>query len=307
MTLPNGWNTFPHSRHFEDIAAGLGSIGTTYYVDCNAGNDANDGLSWDTAFKKLSVALAASHAAIAAGATGWASRNRIFFKGDQTATADGENLTKFAQKTDIIGVGSTDWKAKPQLVGNHTITNAVSYMGCRFINVMFKGPVATGGDIITMASQHGIEFIDCEFMGDSTTAATAAVIATACVSLKFERCTFKGAFSDAVIELGAGQADGFVVRDCFIQGANMGVDIPGTVTYAAGKNGLIENNVMKTTLACINDALGTTFIRRNNLFTAANKGVAMAGAIVCGLAYAQDNRCTTGDANNVVYPAEGSI
>jgi hypothetical protein len=283
------------------------NAGDIFYVDVNAGVDTNDGLTWATAFKKLSVAMAASHASIAAGASGWAARNIIYFKGDITETDDGEDLTKLAQKTDVIGVGSTDWKSKPQIVGKHVIPSTTSYMGCRFINVMFKGTVLSGGDIFTLTSQHGIEFIGCEFMGDTTTAGTAAVMATACVGLKFDECNFKGGYTDAVIELGAGQADDFVVRNCFIQGANMGIDIPDTVTYAAGKNGLIENNIIKTTLACINDALGTTFIRRNNLFTAAAKGVDMAGAIVCGLAYAQDNRCTTSDVNNVVYPAQGSI
>jgi len=288
-------------------AFGAYGQGTSYYVDCNAGSDTNDGLSWDSAYKKLSVALAASHANIAASSKGWAARNRIYFKGDQTATADGEDLTKLAQKTDIIGVGTTDWKAKPQLIGNHVVDATTSYQGCRFINVMFKGPITTGGDIFTLTSQHGIEFLGCEFMGDSTTAATAAVVATACVSLKFDNCTFKGAFSDAVIELGAGQADGFVVTNCFIQGANMGIDIPNTVTYAANKCGLIKDNVISSTLACINDALGTTFVINNRLRTAAAKGSDMAGCIVCGITYAQDNRCTTSDANNVVYPAEGAI
>jgi hypothetical protein len=275
----------------------------TYYVDGNAGVNTNSGLSWDQAYKTLAVAMAASHASIAASSKGWAARNRIFFKADASA----ETLTKFAQKTDIIGVGSMDWRSKACLQGNHTISDAVSYMGCRFINVEFKGPTATGGDIITMTSQHGIQFIGCSFRGNSTTAATAAIIATACVDLKVLGCEFTGAYSDAVIELGAGQADGFHVEDCFIQGANVGIDIPATVTYAANKCGLIKNNVISSTLECIKDALGTTFVINNRLRTAANKGTAMAGCIVCGLTYAQDNRCTTGDANNVVYPAQGTI
>lgn len=288
-------------------AFGTYGQGTSYYVDCNAGLDSNDGLSWDTPFKKLSVAMAASHANIAASSKGWAARNRIFFKGDQTATADGENLVLLAQKTDVIGVGSTDWKAKPQLIGNHTIPDTAEVHGCRFINMAFKGPVASGGDIFTITDIHGLEFINCDFHGNSTIAATAAVLATACVDLGFYGCRFMGAFSDAVIELGAGQADGFVVKDCVIQGANMGIDIAGTVTYAANKCGLIKDNVISATLACINDALGTTFVINNRLRTAAAKGSAMAGCIVCGLTYAQDNRCTTSDANNVVYPAQGTI
>lgn len=307
MSIPNGWNTAPNGMYFEDISAGIGSIGTTYYVDCNAGDDDLDGLSWETAVKTLSVALALSHAKIAADSTGWASRNRIFFKGDQTATAEGEDLTALAQKTDIIGVGSTDWKAKPQLIGNHVIGNTTSYMGCRFINMMFKGPVLVGGDIFTMTSQHGIEFIGCEFMGDSTTPATGAIIATACVGLKVNGCIFKGAYSDAVIEIGAGQADDMWITNNVIQGANMGVDISGSATFAAGKYGLIKDNVFSTTLACINDAEGKSYVIGNRGITAAAKGSGLAGAVVCTAGLAQDNRFSTSDANNVIYPAEGSI
>lgn len=274
----------------------------TYYVDGNAGLDTNNGLAWTSAFKTLAVAMAASHASIAASSLGWAARNRIFVKADATT----ETLVKFAQKTDVIGVGSMDWRSKASIIGNHVIPTTISYQGCRFINMEFQSPAA-GGDIITMTSQHGIEFIGCSFRGNSTTAATAAIIATDCVDLKIVDCDFTGAFSDAVIELGAGQADGFRVERCFIQGANMGIDIPATVTMAANKLGLIKDNVISSTLACINDALGTTFVINNRLRTAANKGSAMAGCIVCGITYAQDNRCTTGDANNVVYPAQGTI
>ncbi|MDD5539432.1 MAG: hypothetical protein PHG61_01925 [Candidatus Marinimicrobia bacterium] len=279
----------------------------TYYVDSNGGADTNDGLSWATAYKKLSVALAASHASIAAAPTGWAARNRIFFKGDQTKTTEGEDLTALAQKTDIIGVGSTDWKAKPQLIGNHTIANTVSYMGCRFINVMFKGPTATGGDIFTITGQHGIAFIGCEFMGDSTTPATGAIISTGGVNLQVINCVSKGAFSDAVIEIGAGQADDLVIVGNLIQGANMGVEISASATFAAGKYGLIKDNVMSCTLACINDGEAKSYVIGNRLITAAAKGTGMEGCIVCNIALAQDNRCTTSDANNVEYPALGAI
>lgn len=279
----------------------------TYYVDGNAGVDTNSGLSWDKAYKTLAKALATSHAAIAANAKGYAARNRIFFKADQTGASEGETLTKFAQKTDVIGVGSTDWRSKARLQGNHTVAATISYMGCRFINMEFGGPTAIGGDIFTITGQHGIQFIGCSFRGNSTTAATAAIIATACVDLKIINCDFTGAFSDAVIELGAGQADGLLISDCFIQGANEGIDIPATVTYAANKVGLIQNCLISVALQGIKDALGTTFIKKNFIRTAANKGVAMVGAILCGLTYAFDNRITTGDANNVVYPAEAGI
>jgi len=305
MALRDGYNTPPSYQYLQDIAGGVGSIGTTYYVDCNAGADTNDGMSWESAFKKLSVALAASHANIAAGATGWASRNRIFFKGDQTATADGENLTKLAQKTDIIGVGSTDYKPQAQLVGNHTIAATVQYLGCRFINVAFKGAVASGGDIFTVTGQHGLAFIGCTFDGSSTIAATAAIIATACSWLTIKGCKFMGAFSDAVIELGAGHSDDLVIEGSLIDGANMGIDI-GAATFSAGHYGLIKDNVLSTTLACINDASNKVRVIGNRGMTLAAEGVGLAGAVVCAIKFAQDNRFTTSDKNNVIYPPEGT-
>lgn len=300
--LPDGYNTVPSSRYYEDIAAGVGSIGVTFYVDGNAGNDANDGLSWEYAFKTLSAALAASHANIAAGATGWASRNRIFVKADAIT----EDLTALAQKTDVIGVGSMDWRSKALIIGNHVVSADVSYMGCRFINMEFKTPAA-GGDLFTIASQHGIEFIGCDFLATSTTAATGAILATACVDLAIKACRFMGAYSDAVIEVLAGQADGLTLVDNFVQGANTGIEISGSATFAAGRYGLIKGNVFATTGACIVDSEAKSYVVKNHLFTAAAKGVAMVGAITCGLTLAQDNRITTSDANNVVYPAEGSI
>lgn len=304
MALPNGWNTFPNAWRFDDIAGGLGSIGTTYYVDCNAGADTNDGLSWETPFKKLSVALAASHSNIAAGATGWASRNRIFFKGDQTATADGENLTKLAQKTDIIGVGSTDWKAKPQLMGNHTITAATQYLGCRFINVAFKGPTTAGGDIFTVTGQHGLAFIGCTFDGTSSTPATAAMVMAACQVLTVKDCVFFGAFSDAVIEIGAGAADNLIIENNFIQGANEGVDIKNTATFSADRYGLIRGNVFNVSTIVINDAAGKSVITENTGRTAAAKEVAT--VLVFGGGMAANN--TFGNATGWgVYPAVAAI
>jgi hypothetical protein len=130
---------------------------------------------------------------------------------------------------------------------------------------------------------------------------------TAGVNLQIINCVFKGGYTDAVIEIGAGQADDLVIVGNLIQGANMGVDISATATFAAGKYGLIKDNVMSTGLACINDGEKKSYVIGNRLITAANKGSSMAGCIVCNPALAQDNRCSTGDANNVEYPALGTI
>jgi len=306
--IPNGYNTPPSFMYMEQIASLLGAAHTVYMVDSNAGVDTNDGKSWESAIKKMSVAMALSHADIAAAdKLGYAARNVILFKGDQTATSEGEDLTALAQKTDIIGIGSTDWKDKPQLIGNIVVGSTTSYMGCKFHNIMFKGPVLVGGDIITLTGQHGIEFNDCELMGDSTTPATAAILATACAGLKLRRCVTRGAFSDAVIEIGAGQADDFLVEDCLIQGANMGIDI-GAATFAVGKYGMIKNNVIASTLACINDASNKVYVIGNRGMTlAASGGATIAGAVVCNVQLAQDNRFTTSNKTNMVYPAQEAL
>ncbi len=52
-------------------SVGINTPGKVYYVEGNAGDDDNDGLTWNTAYKTLAVAMAASHANIAASSSGW--------------------------------------------------------------------------------------------------------------------------------------------------------------------------------------------------------------------------------------------
>ena len=55
--------------------------GTIYFVDGNAGNDGNDGLSWDYPKKTLLHTFSVSHTDIARGSDRWARRNTIFIAG----------------------------------------------------------------------------------------------------------------------------------------------------------------------------------------------------------------------------------
>jgi hypothetical protein len=109
----------------------------------------------------------------------------------------------------------------------------------------------------------------------------------------------------AVIELGAGQADDFMVVNSLIQGANMGIDI-GDATFAAGKFGMIKDNVIASTLACINDASSKVYIINNRGTTLAAEGVGLAGAIVCNIKLAMGNYFTTSDKNSVAYAPIGT-
>lgn len=304
MGVPNGYNTIPHFQFFQDIAAGLGSIGDVFFVDVNAGADTNDGKSWEYAYKTLAAAIVASNASIASGASGWANRNRIYYKGDN-AEATAETLITLANKCDIIGVGSYDAKPYPVLIGNHVI-GAGAYMGCRFVNMGFRSPAA-GGDIFTVpATTSGLAFIGCYFDGASTIKAAGAIIATAIERFSIVGCQFVGAFSDAVIELAGTEFNSLMITDNIIQGGEQGIDVKSTVTTSI-RSGYILRNYINCVNEGINEASGKLYVHDNRVVTAAAKGTAGAGAIVAGAKMMLNNYISCSDVANAVVPAHGAL
>lgn len=262
--------------------------GNCYYVEANAGDDDNDGLSWDSAYATLAVALAASHANIAAGSSGWAARNTIFIKGD-TLT---EDLTKLAQKTTIVGCGSCDGTSPARILGHHVIDTG-AYIGCRFVNVAFIGKAATAAPIITLVTQQaGAEFVNCMFLANTST--TTAITATAVTDLKILGSSFYGSwvsgFATAAISLGAGSGNRTIISDNLIENSaakgilvdagrtgggsfiirnqiychTIAVDDPSSTFYTIDNRGVSDANVGATTW----NAAAAKGI--NNLFTSAN-------------------------------------
>jgi hypothetical protein len=292
----------------EDLAdgfLGLGSFAvgakTVYYVDGNCGSDTNGGTGgWTDAKKTLAAALAASHADIASGSQGWAARNVIFARGD-TFT---EDLVLLADKTDIIGVGSYDHRSQPGVVGNHVPVG--TFMGTRFINMCFRSPAA-GGDIWTVPTTvTGLSFLGCKFDGASATAATGAIIITTSESFTVQDCIFTGAYSDAVIELVGTEFNSLLITDNIIQGGNVGIDVPATVTTSI-RSGYILRNTCNVVLEGIKEASGKLYVHNNDVVTAANKGTAGAGAIVAGAKMMLNNHVSCGDVANAIVPAEGTL
>lgn len=265
--LTDGYNTAPNGQYFEALAGAVDTVGTVYYVSVNAGSDDSDGLSWEAAFKTLTVALAASHADIGASSTGWANRNRIYYKGDNKE-AEAEDITKFAQKTDIIGVGSYDHRPHPMLIGNHTVVG--SYMGCRFFNMGFKTPAA-GGVLMTLPT--GVsqpEFYGCVFDGDSTTPATKGILATAVETLKIIGCKFRGKFSTAAIDIATGIGLGMLIKDNIIESGAIGIAVNSGYTCAAAR-GMVLNNVFDVvTMVMDDDSTKVAFIGNRCITAAAN-------------------------------------
>ena len=297
----------------EDLANGQEALGspaigakTVYYCDGNAGLDANSGIGgWENSFKTLAVALAASHADIALNKFGWAARNVIYCRGD-TFT---EDLVLWGQKTDIIGLGSFNHNQMPGLVGNHVpITN--NAFGLRFYNFFFQAP-AGGGDIFILgATSHGVQFRGCKFSADSTTAATAAIVSTGAAFVEIHNCKFTGKFSDAAVEFGNGDTRGMRFVGNHVEGANDGLHLnSGVLDGSTGEEEyiLVTNNDIVTATIGINDASSLAYINDNRVYTDNAKGSNGAGAIVGALDRGQDNRITTSDANNVIWPAQGAL
>jgi len=277
-------------------ALGLPAIqGTVYYVEGNAGNDNNDGLSWDKAFKTLATALAASHANIAANSRGWAARNTIYIKGD---TLD-EDLTKLAQKTDIIGVGSCDDQPRARITGTHIIPDGdtVSYMGCRFFNVEFVDDGATSN--ITMTNQPGIEFHNCRFTCQA--AGTLAITATSCHRLVINQCEFLPMtdgtyFATAAIKIAGTTIYGLQIKDSFIVGA-IGIDCDSTNVFS----NLIKGNIIIATTLGIDDESDDLVIVDNKIISAADQ--ATLGNVLDYNAALGANNIVTGSTGTVAAPA----
>lgn len=296
MVVPNGYNTVPHFQYFEDIAGGLGSIGDVFYVDVNAGADTNDGKSWAYAFKTLAAAIVVSNASIAAGASGWANRNRIFYKGDN-AEAAAETLITLPNKCDVIGVGSYDHRPMPFMIGNHVI-GAGAYMGARFINMGFLSPAA-GGVIFTVpTTTSGLAFIGCHFDGRSTVAATKAIAATAVEQLTISNCRFYGKFSTATVDLGAGSTRALLIKDNIIESGAIGILTNAGLT-CADSVGVIAHNIINAVTLCIDENSDKLAIVGNRGTTAANSG---ATTIDYNAALASDNQFTSGN-GVLAYPA----
>ena len=245
--------------------------GMVYYVDNNAGNDDNNGKSWEKAFLKISTAMAASHADIALTNKG-ANRNRIYVKGDDFA----EDWTKLARKTDIIGVGSDDGKKMPRILGQHTIEAQATndYMGCRFINMMFRGNADDTTELFSIPSnQNGIEFIGCKFMA-ADSGQTVGILNTTAHDMKIIGCTFDRAaignegFTTAAISIATGSVYYLAIVGNVIE-ANVGILINGS-TIPTG--GIITDNLITAATLTIDDNSNKYYIANNTLISDAAYG-----------------------------------
>lgn len=299
--IPNGYNTPPSFRFMEQILAGINSIGVDFMVDVNAGLDTNDGLSWETPFKTYAAAVVANNASIAADSTGWANRNRIFYKGDNNEAA-AETIITLPNKCDVIGVGSYDHRPMPMMIGNHVV-GAGAYMGTRFINMGFMSPAA-GGVIFTVpTTTSGLAFLNCDFDGRSTVAATKAIQGTAIEQFTIKGCRFYGKFSTTTIDIGTGSSRLLLIEDNKIESGAIGITIHASMTCADAV-AMILNNTFSVVTLIIDDNSDKCVIGGNRGTTSAAQTLALIIDYNDALAY--DNIfCSATETS--IYPAYGAI
>jgi hypothetical protein len=276
------------------IASILGMVnplnyGVNYYVDGNA-SASGQGNSWESPYNSLIEALAASSAEIAVAASRhWAKRNAIWVIGDDIV----EDLDLLAQKTDIIGCGSSDPYAMACIRGNHVPTLVTGLMGNRFINMRFR-PTASE-DLFTIDSTTGgLAFHGCLFDANySTFTAPSAIDATGAQFLTINGSEFMGAFSENYIDIGAGRVDQMrIVGNIMLGSAVNGIMVTDTTTVVQGRLGLISKNTIYCPGITIDDGDNDTFIVTDNVCVSdAATGTA---SIDCDIRWAARNHITDG-------------
>jgi hypothetical protein len=240
--------------------------GIAFFVDDNAGLDTNDGLSWGTAVKTIAAAIALADDDIAK-TNHWNRRNRIYVDGG----AYTESLVRFPEKTDIIGVGSTDWLGKAKLIGVQVPATAV--MGCRWFNMAFQN-VTAAETVKLAASNHGAAFIDCDFIGNATT--TVGLLSTNNVDLIVKNCRFyaigdgSGTAGTALQLVGIQIAGTLTNINAQIIGNHIRAAVGITVTGSMTGGGIIANNIIECTTLAIDDDSDLMFVADNHWISAAN-------------------------------------
>lgn len=246
-----------------NISGSVNILGTTYYCDNNHGSDAENGLSWKTATKTLAKAMELSHAKIASGGHA-TDRNIIYY----TADAETDDLTKLAQKTDIIGVGHDAGAPRPTLKGNHDIEAATeaSYMGCRFFNVNFE-PQTADACMDIPANQHQIVFDGCYFQAHAKS--ICGITAISSNGLMVRNCHFirdvgnnKG-FLTAAINIGNGTIVHVDISDNWID-AEIGI-VVYDITATLGCS--IHDNFIHATTLTIDENSDTFWIYGNRMIS----------------------------------------
>ena len=275
----------------EPFSAGTsGGAPSVFYVDGNVVSSGN-GLSWLSAFKTLAEGLVAAHAYMStSGNRAWAHRATVYCCGDNLD----EDLVLGAEKSDVIGVGTSSSFDRCILIGNHA-PRTTTTQGMRLYNMHFDSD--TVGILWSLtAISSGIKFLGCTF-GGRDAAQTSAILGTACTWIEVGNCKWEtntANFTTACISIAAGAAVGLNIHDSFIKGS-IGILINASATYVGGSF-LIDNNVIHANNETITDNADIAIVTRNMLISAQTEGTGSSWTF--NLALAAGNISTGNNATN---------
>ncbi|KKL21180.1 hypothetical protein LCGC14_2448060, partial [marine sediment metagenome] len=244
----------------EPFSAGtLGGAPSIFYVDGNVVSSGN-GLGWLSAFKTLAEGLVAAHAYMStSGNRAWAQRATVYCCGDNLD----EDLVLGAEKSDVIGVGTSTSFDRCILIGNHA-PRTTTTQGMRWYNMHFDSD--TAGILWSLtAISSGIKYLGCTF-GGRDAAQTSAILGTACTWIEVADCKFEtntANFTTACFSIAAGAAVGLNIHNNFIKGS-IGILINGSAT-AVGGSLLIDRNVIHTANETITDSSSLAVVTNNQL------------------------------------------
>lgn len=261
----NGKGQISAGGIMEPFSAGTkGGAPSVFYADGNVVSSGN-GLSWLSATKTLSEALVMAHAYMStSGNRAWAHRATVYCCADNFT----EDITLFAEKTDVIGVGSTNQHPRPRIEGTHVLvaTTTDTFHGCRWFNVEWYG--AAAGIIVDIpAGQNGQEFHNCVFSAvDGATYGLTAVQSHDMVidNCRFEPNTSNVRFATAAILISAGSVTNLKINNCMITGV-IGIDLNATTAQTI--NCWITNNLVRSTGLTIDCESDTVMVVNNRLIT----------------------------------------
>ena len=277
-----------------------------YFVDGNVVTS-GDGKSWDSAFKTLSEAIAASNTSIALPSNRWwARRNRIFALGDQELN---EDLIVLPEKCDIIGVG-TDLYPFPRMIGNHTI--AAATVGVRFINMGFVDESGTADLFVIPASCHGLQFLGCTFIAKPGGSTGKALEITNSAHVRIVDCAFVvDSGSMTSIFATAISMEGTVLHDLLIENCRITATIGIVIANGSLMGSMIRNCVIRATGFCIDENSDDVQIIGNMMISdAADDGSGTGGsalAVDCAVALAVGNRLSCSGDLNAPYPPQATL
>jgi hypothetical protein len=255
----------------EPFSAGTkGGAPSVFYADGNVVSSGN-GLSWLSATKTLSEALVMAHAYMStSGNRAWAQRATVYCCADNFT----EDITLFAEKTDVIGVGTTNQHPRPRIEGTHVLVavGTDTFHGCRWFNVEWYG--AAAGIIVDIpADQNGQEFHNCVW--SAVDAATIGLRAVQSHDMTVKGCWFDPntsgvGFSTAAIQINAGSVTNFLLEGCRIYSGSIGLDFNPTAGQPINC-WAIKNNIYATGQTIDDESTGL-LVAENNLISAAAEG-----------------------------------